>query len=476
MNVKCSYCSHEWTSKDKTIYKCPNCSQMVICPSSARNKPHEILKDITEACGIQVLSDRTRMRGILADVIQNKMIRKIILLAINENIHGKLTNNPSNDNIKIESLKYFFATQNFLYKEIADYIVDSFAHSLGIINNIDWLIFKNDWFTDNSDKKNFSIYEKVEPVAILEFCVVEDNVRENQPFTIQYKTLNANRAYINNEEISISKNDYEAKISGYKQFVLRVENEHYKETQTIEVQSIKLPQITDFKATETHIKSGEKLVLSWNVTDANRVTIKYDKKEIDISNKCDLEVKPTNTTQYELVAYTTNDLYSISQKIIVEIVKPVQILYFQTSKERVVESDKILLTWRVTNAKKIVLLPLQKDVTKLNQIEILPTQTGEYSLQVSNEIFTEEKSISVYVHKLPEINKISLPEIPAFNINLPNVSFDTTFKHSILKQMQKATWYNNLFSMQFKMMYTFINSLLTDFSKQFFKILNKIKE
>jgi hypothetical protein len=474
MNVQCPYCNHEWANSEKSICQCPSCQKSIICPSSERSKPHEILQDIIGACGVQILCDKIQLQGYLADITQNKIIRKIILLAINDNIHGKLFNNSIND-IKIESVKYFFATQNFLYKEIADYIVDSFAYALGVKDNIDLSKLKDDWFTDTSNKNNFSVYKKVEPTAILDFSIIDDKVIENQPFTIQYKTLNANRAYINNEEISINKSEYKIQISAYKQFTLTVENEHYKETQTLEVQPVKLPQIVDFKASETHIKSGDKVVLSWNVADANCITIKYDNQEIDVSNRCDLDVTQTNTMQYELVAHTVNDSYSISEKIKIVVIKPAKILLFQTNKERIVESDKILLTWQVSNANKILLFPLQKDVTKLTQIEILPTQTENYCLQVSNELFTEEKNISVYVYKLPVINKILLPEIPSFNIKLPNVSFDTTYKPSILKQMQKASWYNNLFSLQFKTIYILINNILTDFDKRFFNIINTIK-
>jgi len=476
MEIKCLYCSHEWTTSGNAICKCPICEQVNISPSSTRKMPHEILQDIIGACGVRVLSDKTRMQGLLADLVLNKILRKIILLAIHDNIHEKLINNSNNDIIKIESIKYFFSIQNFLYKEIADYIVDSFAYALGNVDCIDLSKLISDWFADNSRKSNFSIYATVKPVKIVEFSIVDDKIIENIPFDIQYKTLNANRAYINNEEIPISKSEYRTQISGYRQFVLTVENEHYKETQTLEVQPIKLPQIYGFMANETYIKSGEDVVLSWSVVNASRITIKYDNQEIDVRHICDVIIPQTNTTQYELVAYTMGNSYSKSMKIQVIVIKPAQILYFRSNKERVFESDKILLTWEVTNARKILLLPLQKDVTKLRQIEILSTQSEKYTLQVSNELFTEEKSVLIYVHKLPIISKISLLEIPAFNIDLPNLNIGAPYISSILKQLQKASWYNNLFSMQFKPMYILIDNILSDLNKRLFNIIKAIKK
>lgn len=159
MKVKCSYCYYEWQGSGKTIYKCPNCCQMVITHSSLRNKPHELLKDITEVCGIQIFSDRTRIHGILTDVTQNKLVQKIIFLAIDDNIHGKLLNNV-NRNIKVESLKHNFAKQNLLYKETAYYIVDSFAYALEISSEIDLSKYEDNWFTEVSAIPSYPVPPK----------------------------------------------------------------------------------------------------------------------------------------------------------------------------------------------------------------------------------------------------------------------------------------------------------------------------
>jgi len=109
------------------------------------------LKDIVAACGEQIFSNKTRLQGILADVTANVSIRNLILLAVNNNIHGKLKNN--NSVIGIDSIKYQFATQNILQKEPADYIVDSFAYALGVtqsMGNIDLTKLKNWFYNDNS--------------------------------------------------------------------------------------------------------------------------------------------------------------------------------------------------------------------------------------------------------------------------------------------------------------------------------------
>jgi len=479
MKIECSYCSTELKT-DKTILKCPNCNGIVICPSSIHKMPHEILKEIVDACGVPFFFDTKRLQGALADITQNKQIRRIILLAVNDNIHGKLKNSTNSDStIRLESLKYIFATQNLLYREVADYIVDSFAYSLGIIeyvNNVD-LSKINNWFTDNSDKKSFSIYEKVEPARILDFSLKDKFVFENQPFIIHWEATNFTRAYINNEEIPISKNEYETKISGYKKFVLTVENEHYKDdtAKPIEIQPIKIPQIRDFKASKTHIKSNEEVILSWQVNDAIRVTIKDNNQEIDVTQKNDFTLAPTNTIEYELIVYAINDLYSTSKRIKITVVKPVEIQSFEANKKRIVESDKIILSWQVANAKNVLLLPLQKDVTKLKQIELLPTQTTTYTLQVSNEVFTKEKDESVFVHLLPVVDKIPFPKMPTFDIPLPNLSFDTSYKQSITRQMENAAWYNKLFSLQFNGVYSLINNILQDINKRMFKILTQIK-
>jgi hypothetical protein len=112
-------------------------------------------------------------------------------------------------------------------------------------------------------------------------------------------------------------------------------------------------------------------------------------------------------------------------------------------------------------------------VSRLNEIELLPTESTTYTLKVSNEIFTQQKDISVILHPMPTVNKISLPEIPIFDIPLPSLSLDTSYKHSISNQIKKATWYSKLFSLEFDGIFTLFNNRLQSINKRLFKILNQ---
>lgn len=173
MKVKCSYCSNEWTSSGNAICLCPNCSQIIICPSSTRKMPHEILQDIIEVYGVQVLSNSTRMQGILADIVQDRKIKRIVSLAIKDNIHKELLNYP-NDDIRIESVKYRFASQNSLPKEIADYIVDSFAFALGIKDSIDFSKL-NGWPGDRyttTSPINTTTSPITKPIQIIKYAIL----------------------------------------------------------------------------------------------------------------------------------------------------------------------------------------------------------------------------------------------------------------------------------------------------------------
>ena len=120
--------------------------------------PHELLKDIAETCGVQVISDKQRLQGILADIAPFGMVKtkKIILLAVGDNIHKKLNNSD---------VKNKFASQNLLDREIAGYMVDAFAYALGNTQSIP-SVEKSKierWFSDKTDYSSYEETNKPQP-------------------------------------------------------------------------------------------------------------------------------------------------------------------------------------------------------------------------------------------------------------------------------------------------------------------------
>jgi len=224
-------------------------------------------------------------------------------------------------------------------------------------------------------------------------------------------------------------------------------------------------KIIDFKATKTHCKPREKVVLSWIVKNANCISIKgNNQEEIDVTNKNDLVVAPTDTAQYELTAYEKedkSDIKPISQNIKIVVIKPVKIKSFKANKEKIVETQKVILSWKVENAKNISLLPLHKNVTQLEQTELFPQQTTTYILKVSNEVSAEEKEVAVCVLPFPFENKISLPQMPTIDISLPDLNLDTSFTSCKLTDIEN----NKQFLSQLKEIYTQLNNSLKDVLK-----------
>ncbi|NVK66739.1 MAG: hypothetical protein HWE22_19255 [Flavobacteriales bacterium] len=405
----------------------------------------------------------------------------MILLATKENVHHKLNNvAKSNSKVKIETLKYFFATENFLFKEVADYIIDSFSYSLGHIDSIENsdLTEINDWFIDNSTQDNFSIYQKVKPAKIIDFSINVPFVEENQPFLIQWEAINYSRAYINGEEVPISNNEYETKISGYQKFQLIVENEHYKAiSKPLEIQPVRTPQILEFNASETHIRKDEEVLLTWKTKDSKRSTLFINNKEINTQQKNEHRFIPRSSVICELTVYALNDLQPpVSKTCNIFIVDRVRIIHFRSNKNRILESDKILLSWSAANATKIVLLPLQEDVSGLSQIELSPTKTTTYTLEVSNEVSRERQDCPVIIHSLPKLDNISFPTMPSLVIALPEINLNTTHKNnSIVRQLKNARWYNKLFSLSYGSLISVLRVELKGINKKTSQIFNRSK-
>ena len=158
MNTKCPYCFKECRNFGALIWKCPNCGLIVINQSATRSLPHELLKDIAETCGVQVISNKQLLQGILADIAPFSLekTKKIILLAVNDNVHKKLSNSD---------IKNKFAAQNFLDREIAGYMVDAFAYAHGVtqsIPNAEKSKIER-WFSDKTDYSAFEETNKPQP-------------------------------------------------------------------------------------------------------------------------------------------------------------------------------------------------------------------------------------------------------------------------------------------------------------------------
>ena len=149
------------------------------------------------------------------------------------------------------------------------------------------------------------------------------------------------------------------------------------------------PVINYFDASSTNIKPGETVRLDWNVSGADNIELigleKSSESNIDPSGS--IEVWPTTSTTYVLIAYGDNN--SMASKVITVNVngsnqRNVRINYFDASDYNIRAGDSVTLSFSLENAESYEIIGLEKTKEgnqSQDSFEIWPTDTTTYLLR-----------------------------------------------------------------------------------------------
>lgn len=111
--------------------------------------PHEVLRQIVEDYGINVLKE-SRLKGMIADLMQgNTKIKKILKCAVNDRIGDKLISlieiEEADATIQLANIKQSFREENFFQIAISNYVIDCFSYAMG------WLEELNEYKEDQEE-------------------------------------------------------------------------------------------------------------------------------------------------------------------------------------------------------------------------------------------------------------------------------------------------------------------------------------
>jgi hypothetical protein len=142
--------------------------------------------------------------------------------------------------------------------------------------------------------------------------------------------------------------------------------------------------VNAFSANPTRITQGDKVRLSWDVTNATKgVVIMPDELRSNAPTGT-VEVQPAASTTYTLVARGSGEAKRL---VTVEVLpapvpkKPL-IHSFTASQARIHEGDAVTLQWKAENVTHVLLNPLgnREEYPLYKSQEVKPTQTTEYEL------------------------------------------------------------------------------------------------
>ena len=100
-------------------------------------KAYELLRKMILNHGVEILSNRTRCKGIINDLFQNKFSKEknLIFSAFDEDIVDELLGDPNNLKTIIPRLVEKLVYERGLQKINAQWAVCSWAYAIGFIDN-----------------------------------------------------------------------------------------------------------------------------------------------------------------------------------------------------------------------------------------------------------------------------------------------------------------------------------------------------
>jgi hypothetical protein len=147
-------------------------------------------------------------------------------------------------------------------------------------------------------------------------------------------------------------------------------------------------EIVDFIAEPAQITAGEKTTLHWRVRNADQVMIEPAVGMFDPNKTQSVQVQPSNTTTYRLIA---RNRYGERTKEVVVIVQnapeppPPVITKFFADPPQIRRGESVILRWEVKNATELILTPPGQKLDPLMPgFEHHPSRSTDYVLIARN--------------------------------------------------------------------------------------------
>lgn len=269
------------------------------------------------------------------------------------------------------------------------------------------------------------------------FKVREDKYWIGSIIHLDWLVDNANIISINDFDVTSLK-EYEMKVDKAVTVTIKAENDYDQISKDLRLSPSPLPSILSFVSSTYQTQIGSEIKLKWDVRNAVKITLSSSTRTINVTNKDHIKVSLDKSEHLVLTAYAGDESVFVDKFVDIRVLYPVSIQGFYASKDVVVESDKVVLSWNVDNAESIMIEPIMKDVTRLSSLQLSPQKTMEYRLVASNMISRAEASLSVGVRTLPKVD-IKFDDIFS-RLELPSCDVDLLFLSNSIKETNVDMW------------------------------------
>lgn len=204
---------------------------------------------------------------------------------------------------------------------------------------------------------------------------------------------------------------YTVPINSSGRYILEVSNGNKITSKSLHIEALDAACISfSSSKNKLHKDKNEKIVLSWNVLNAQKIVLLQDGQIIrdNCQNTESINLCPNKDTTFTLQVVCLDGVTIIHKSVSIS-VYPEATFSFSTDKEYVFPSIPITLTWKTTHAKKVELNG--RKVTEEGAYCLKDGITKEtcFTLRVTDEFGTKEQPIVVKMLPLPRIESIVVP-------------------------------------------------------------------
>jgi len=256
------------------------------------------------------------------------------------------------------------------------------------------------------------------------WSVDKTQILESENITLSWEVLYAKKVTISGLGEVLSKDNRILSPRQNTTYTLTVQDYKNNETEhSISVTVIPLPVI-EIEADKTRIEVGDNVVLKWTATNVSKIILSFDNQEIDVANLTEFTVQPNEHTIYKLIATALDNHTPKEEEISVEVFPKPKIEYFKVTPDVALNSMPVTLSWKVKNAKRIVINGIGEVAAEGEKIDLYRENTL-YTITAFGELSNASEKTVVWVFPTPIIESLLVP-MPDFEsrISLNPIKID----------------------------------------------------
>lgn len=259
------------------------------------------------------------------------------------------------------------------------------------------------------------------PPIISKIYSDEEIILEDKSTIIHWKIENADLITIDKGIGDVSASD-EVSVNPKENttYTIKAKNTFGCVEEKIEIQVLPKPKINKFKSQRSKLEYGKSIDIEWNIEHASSVKHVLNGITEDVDLIGSKKVSPTEHTTYELQITALDNETVVTEKVYIEVYKPVKINSFKSDLEHIMETIPITLSWDIEHATTIYIEDNKGRITNIdneNEITLEPDKTVKYyKIIADNQLNNNaEKLIKIQVDARSSVPlnfpKIELPKM-----------------------------------------------------------------